>query len=322
MGRKIPGRKHRGIRDPEKQAAVRFNVIKDKINAPPSNPDDQAIPKSLHKFIELKNKVKTGVFNIKRKNKKKKSQVSNENDILLSKNEQSVGKPEKPIPVFKQLHGESDREFVKRMNRICISVTKEAEFEQKYGVDIKRNEDGEIEGVLKRPKDELELMVKKLKNDKKEKKNKRKKEKLAENGTTIPRLTKSQKRQNKLKDKKMRKQQQNADGFEKYKDNVKFGEIVHAPPSLTAPRRAEKLLNAPRPGKKSLLLNNLMQTKDEDRTPLISKTKEVIRKTTSKTIDKKGKRKALPHALRRQLDKQQKEIISAYKELKSKMHKT
>lgn len=38
----------------------------------------------------------------------------------------------------------------------------------------------------------------------------------------------------------------------------------------------------------------------------------------TKSINKKGRRKDLPHAMRRQLDKQQKEIIEAYKLLKSK----
>lgn len=40
----------------------------------------------------------------------------------------------------------------------------------------------------------------------------------------------------------------------------------------------------------------------------------------TKTIDKKGKRKDLPNALRRQLEKQQKEIIGAYKALKAKKY--
>lgn len=40
-----------------------------------------------------------------------------------------------------------------------------------------------------------------------------------------------------------------------------------------------------------------------------------------KTIDRSGKRKDLPHALRRQLDKQQQEVIQAYKQLKNKIVK-
>lgn len=61
---------------------------------------------------------------------------------------------------------------------------------------------------------------------------------------------------------------------------------------------------------KSLL--NLKETSD------ISST--VLRKTSNKTINKKGKRKDLPIGVRRQLDKQQKEIIEVYKQLKEKKY--
>lgn len=156
MGRKIPGRKHRGIRDPEKQAEVRYNryyklfvglflknwylynfSIKDKINAPPSNPSEQQIPKSLQRIIDLKNKVKNGEFNRYRKKQK-------ENVKRIQETRDFKGKLEKTIPVFKQRPDETDRTFVRRMNKICMEVTREAKFEEKYGVDIKRNEQGEV----------------------------------------------------------------------------------------------------------------------------------------------------------------------------------
>lgn len=44
----------------------------------------------------------------------------------------------------------------------------------------------------------------------------------------------------------------------------------------------------------------------------------VLKKTSNKVIDKKGKRKDLPVGVRRQLDRQQKEIIEVYKQLKEK----
>lgn len=43
-----------------------------------------------------------------------------------------------------------------------------------------------------------------------------------------------------------------------------------------------------------------------------------IKKTANRIIDKKGKRKDLPNAMRRQLDRQQEEVIKAYKQLKVK----
>lgn len=48
--------------------------------------------------------------------------------------------------------------------------------------------------------------------------------------------------------------------------------------------------------------------------------KATLQRVNNKVIDKKGKRKGLPHALRRQLEIQQKEVINAYKELKAKKY--
>ncbi|KAG5891730.1 hypothetical protein JTB14_000333 [Gonioctena quinquepunctata] len=319
MGRKIPGRKHHGIRDPEKQAAARFNIIKDKINAPPANPDEQQVSKSLQRVIELKNKVKSGLFNKKRLKKLKKEEISKE-QAPKNKAKPNEVKVDKRVLKFKQNQGETDREFVNRMNRICMNITKEAEFEEKYGVEIQRNEDGEVEEVTKRPKDELELYLKKARKEKEEKGKKGKKKKKTNESNSL-RLSKWQKRQRKLKEKTDRKKLQDVDEFKKYKDDVKFGEIVHAPPSLTTPRKVEKQLSAPRPGNKNLLLKSMMDTKSKvTKTLPVTKSKESIQKTANKIIDRKGKRKDLPNALRRQLDKQQKEIIGAYKELKAKKY--
>lgn len=114
-----------------------FCSIKNKINAPPSNPEEQQIPHSLQRIIYLKNKVKSLTFR-----KKNKNQKPNGNQGIFKK--AIKGKPEKPIPVFKQKSGETDRAFIRRMNNICMDVTKEVKFEEKYGVDIKRNADGQV----------------------------------------------------------------------------------------------------------------------------------------------------------------------------------
>lgn len=89
--------------------------------------------------MELKNKVKNGDFT---KNRKK--MRFSEEKMSDGKNKTLKGKPEKPIPIFKQKLGETDRNFVRRMNKICMDVRREFKFEEKYGVDVKRNEDGEV----------------------------------------------------------------------------------------------------------------------------------------------------------------------------------
>nr|CAH7728059.1 unnamed protein product [Callosobruchus chinensis] len=299
MGRKIPGRKHRGVKDPDKQAAERFLRIKDKINVPPSNPDEQETPKSLLRIIDLKNKTKNGEFNKKRKKKNRQNQESKYN-------------PENPAPIFTQRPGETDRDFLRRMNYACMTVTREAAFEDKYRVEIKRNEDGKVEAVVKRPKDEIEIMLKKIRREKKEKKTKKKSKSKKEDMT--PRLTKSQKWQLKKKEKKLKKQRGNIDEFQNAKDIVKFGETVHAPPTLSAPKKASKDENVHRPGKRTLILKSMLEGNKQDKS---SQKSDQQLKTSNKVIDKKGKRKSLPNAMRRQLDSQQKEIIAAYKQLKS-----
>lgn len=75
------------------------------------------------------------------------------------------------------------------------------------------------------------------------------------------------------------------------------------------------------PGKKPLLLKSIMQpVKIKNNKKLASKSETQLHKINKKVIDKKGKRKDLPNALRRQLDNQQKEIIDAYKVLKAKKY--
>ncbi|CAG9860729.1 unnamed protein product [Phyllotreta striolata] len=297
MGRKIPGRKHRGIRDPEKQEAVRFEKIKNKINAPPSNVEAQEMPKTLQRIVELKNRVKNGDFS-----KKKKKSNSKENKKIVKSHE------------FERLPGESDKNLLQRVNKLCVDTLKETEFADKYGVEIKRNEDGEIEGVVKKPKDELELLMKQARKKEKAKEKGIKKKKKPKTDQVPIKLSKWQKRKKKLNEKEQNKEMRNIDEFKQYKDNVKFGETAHAPPSLVAPRRVKKT-QTPRPGNKNLILKKILG--DGKEKPAIAKES---RKTINKVIDKKSKRKELPQALRMQLERQQKEVITAYKELKAKKY--
>ena len=58
MGRKIPGKKHKGVKDPEKQRAKREAILKPKENSLPKNLDDQEIPKKLQAMMRKKEEVK------------------------------------------------------------------------------------------------------------------------------------------------------------------------------------------------------------------------------------------------------------------------
>lgn len=211
--------------------------LKDKVNSPPLNIDDQQIPKSLQRVIQLKNDVKSGkIGSKKRKIKKIKNTLitlGSQNNIKPYKN----SKPDKAVPVFNQRPDETTHVFWNRVNKETHHFLNETKFEDKFGVLIKRNDEtGEIEGVEKPPKDEIDELLKLQKKHANSGKKKKKKNILE------PKLTKSQKRKAKLNSKKEKKLQDNIDEFKNYKDDIKFGEIVHAPPDLKVrPKKSENM---------------------------------------------------------------------------------
>lgn len=126
---------------------------------------------------------------------------------------------------------ESDRKFLLRVNRACAVAKHEAAFETKFNVEIKRDKTGEVIDVQKRPKDIVQVMLKEEKDKKK-----KKKKKTGENAENNI-LTKSQKRRAKLVEKKKKKLEKVHNEWDKFQDNVTFGEQAHAPPSLTLPKK-------------------------------------------------------------------------------------
>ena len=218
-----------------RNSKIQFFRLKPKINAPPKNVDDQAIPKSLERVISLKNKVKTGMI-IKKKKKK-----SNRGLIILGPQNNKLphpkAKPEKVVPIFNQKSGETSEAFFRRVGRETEAFLHETKFEHKFRVQVKRNEEtGEYEGLEKSPKDELDELLKlksKHKNIKKKKKVKKLEEKV--------KLSKEQKRKKKIEIKKSKKFQDQIDEFQTFQDHVKFGEVAHAPPELKIrPSKADK----------------------------------------------------------------------------------
>nr|XP_050856859.1 coiled-coil domain-containing protein 137 [Vespula vulgaris]XP_050856860.1 coiled-coil domain-containing protein 137 [Vespula vulgaris] len=303
MGRKIPGKKHRGVKDPEKQRAKRLAELETKINAPPKDVQEQAIPKSLENLIKLKEAVKSGRISKVKKVKKRKK-----NGLICVGGEKSKSlhpksQPEKAVPIFQQKPDESNNRFFYRVSQETHAFLNETAFERKYNVIVNRNSDtGEVEGLSKRPKnelDELERLRAKHKNIRKKKKNKE--------GEGDMNLTKSQKRRQKLLIKKKKKEEDLIDNFKTFQDEVKFGETVHAPPELVTRPKKANLTDNIKPGKKNLLLHSLF-TKNGSSSS---------NSTKSVTIDRTGKRKNLPTSERRQLEKEQSSVIAAYRQLKA-----
>lgn len=246
MGRKIPGKKHRGIKDPEKQRVKRLAELKLCTNMAPKNADEQAIPKSLERIIKLKEAVKTNSGILKRKQKKK---------ALISvglhqhRSNHPNAKPEKVVPVLQQRPGESGKHFMHRVSRDTHNFLKEVAFERKYSIQIERDSNtGEIQSLTKcKCKNEAETLQTKHKNI-------NRKKKIVEGITT---LTKNEKR--KLKRAKKKKKLQNHDEFERLQDKVVFGEVAHEPPRLKI--KSKKMNEDKKP--KNLLLNSLLEGSKE-----------------------------------------------------------
>ncbi|XP_026729183.1 coiled-coil domain-containing protein 137 isoform X2 [Trichoplusia ni] len=106
MGRKIPAKKHRGVKDPLVQQAKRLESLTGKINAPPKDPDEQPIPKSL-----------TRLFAFQEKDKQK---VARKARNCMKHDKVDIGSPKNatpnPISQLRKLPGESGRGFSLRIN--------------------------------------------------------------------------------------------------------------------------------------------------------------------------------------------------------------
>lgn len=129
------------------------------------------------------------------------------------------------------------------MNRVTRESIQESQFEAKYGVEVIRNrKTGEIK-LKKRPKDELEEQMKKARKDNAIGEKKKGKEiEVKITPAERRKLVKEMIAQRKDKDKE--KQNKRVEEFKK--DEVKFGEVAHCPPQLTAPRKAPKSDTVPR----------------------------------------------------------------------------
>lgn len=216
---------------------------------------------------------------------------------------------------------ESNSRFLRRVDHAVHQRKLEAQFSTKYNVDIIRDQEtGEIK-LKKRKKDETDeidqLMNKKrdeLKKGKKRQFNK-KEEDLEEKPKKLTTLDKLKLK--KLSKKTEKKHEKELEFAEYQREDIKFGEIVLAPPSLTLPRKAKKTDSAPRPGTRNLLLNSIInpdEEKSEEIKPKINKFPKIQRGP----IDKKGKRKNLPNSTRLALETERQRAVDLYRQSKKK----
>ncbi len=255
MGRKIPGKKHHGVKDPEKQRQRREDKVKAKINAPPKDLDGQEMPKKMLRMMRLKEDVEKRKVERRlnrmamTKDDKDKEREDKDKDRNLLDSSKHMGyetrlpgmkRPLKPVPVFKQNPGESDKKFLNRVEVTCKQVLKRREYEDKYGVDITDDPESGGTSIRDREKDEVDLEVEKKKKAKvlakkgivlRSKEEKRAERRLKEKEK---RLKKKRRAGKKFREECAREGNEEAEEreFDEDKDKIAFNDVVQAPPML------------------------------------------------------------------------------------------
>ncbi|XP_061389396.1 uncharacterized protein LOC133324572 [Musca vetustissima] len=316
--RKIPARKHHGIRDPLRQLEEKEKKLKNVVNAPPSKDNDQPLSYKLKQLKKLTEDAKSGK-KIKRihsgiEDKPKEDKHHNRKNSKASTGAAGDGNKFKTI---KQLPGEDDVEYLKRVNRITSASLKEAQYEAKYGVKVVRDPKTGAISIKKKPPNEIdELLKQKRKGGKAGGKKKPEKDVKP----IDPKLAKQLIKQAIQEDEEERKQETSKETREYQRDVIKFGEIVHAPPTaLTLPRKAEKSETVPRPGKKNnLLLKSLLdETSTKSNGQTTTSTTKITKSTGRVTKEQmRGKRKDLPEHTRNMLEKEREKLVELYRNLK------
>lgn len=225
--------------------------IKDHINNPPEKQDFQRVSHNLANFIKLKDDSKTGsVANPKRyqihhiedtpENYRKSAGAATKRGSSSKRDDDDVGQPRhaKEMPTIRRLPNEPDEDYIRRVNRITRESIKESQFEAKYGVSVVRNgKTGEIT-LRKQPRDELMLQMKAAKKTQAAEAAGKKVRPAAATTKLSDADRKTLVKEMMSKKKKDRIAAQPRPEYQR--DEVKFGEVVHAPPTLAVPRRAKK----------------------------------------------------------------------------------
>lgn len=188
-------------------------------------------------FQPLKVSVIDLILNYSTENYAKKNKNTKKNDARNDKEYENI----------KQRPNESDRNFMNRVNRVTQESVEEAKFEAKYGVEVVRNKKtGEIK-LKKRPPNEIDERLKQNAQNLKHKGRK---------SQVVSIAPEERKRMAKalIQEKKQKEKEAKTPVIEEFKrDEIKFGEVVNAPPQLTVPRLAKKAETVPRVRKKSFI---------------------------------------------------------------------
>ncbi|XP_028912772.1 coiled-coil domain-containing protein 137 isoform X2 [Ornithorhynchus anatinus] len=221
-GPRPPGPRHPLSRGEEEE--------KKKVNSRPRNPDDQGIPFRLREIMKSREEMK-------KPSSKKKRKAAREALRHKLEVEERGPAPAIPVPKFKQRKGESERQYISRMER----ETERVFFLTKNQLDRQPETEDPEAGAEKD-------------------KSQRKKE------FQRRRLEKARRRKEEKAEVQLEK--------ELFQDPVKFGEVATQPPELTAKPR--KSIGRDKPGQKQLLLKTLLAPGSRPQPPPVSLARQRI----------------------------------------------
>jgi len=287
--------------------------------------EDQEMSRSMKEFIRNKKNMQDQLKNPQQGAKKKKDPKLN--DFQMNDDRRGMTRPVRPVPEFHKRKGERDGHFVGRAAAAAAAVVGESRFEDKYKLNANPTED-ELEEKKQR-KDEW----KKKKAERKEKRRRKKQ------GETVSDEINALHKKNKEEEEKKRKAAAAAAAaastssssvpkkvltdFCDLRDDVVFGEVAMAPPTLTAkPRKAETKDNR----NDNLLLtalvnnnsnnnnsnNNSNNNNNDDKTKLKKKPGK-----QGTLIKKAGKLKDLSALQKSNLLNERQRVVDKYRKLKS-----
>ncbi|KAK8388951.1 hypothetical protein O3P69_020722 [Scylla paramamosain] len=293
MGRKIPRKKHRGVKDPYKQQEERFNKIKNKLNAKPESTESQEIPRRLQNIAKFNSVIsRKGLPMKKRKKEKLKNNTLIDGRKYVDREKELPGmtRPTKLVPLLQQHPKETYKKFLKRVDRVTHEIIKEADFEKKFKVEVKRDERGQVVAVQHQEKIDP-LLSDKQKEDLVEREEKKK----------AARRERDKRRRGK---KRKNDGDDDDDEFSYYQDKFEFGEVVYEPPSLDTEKLTRKMNRNEEKSRSFLFMEKLKEKQDE-----------------SSPSNKPSKKAAkIPAGRRRILEEERQRVVEAYRSMKASKH--
>jgi len=250
------------------------------------NIEEQELSRSMKEFIRNREKMKK-MSHFKHP-KKKNAKI---NDFQSNDDRKGMTRPIRAVPEFHRKKGEKDFHFVMRAEKAAKEVIGESKFEDKYKLNANPTQDEldekkKIKDQWKAKKAERRAKIKR----------KRKGENLDENLINME-------KKNHLENLKRAKETKD---FSDLKDNIEFGEVALAPPSITVkPRKTEGLDE--RNKRNNLLLASMTKTENK-RNNKASKTDSLKKAKKLKSFSALEKQKLL---------KERQKAVDQYRKLKA-----